>query len=71
MRKTREILKLTCKGGWKVVYDYTAETNPFIIYYFWRDGSSGHRKLMERYGDLRSCLVYLANVMEGVERCER
>ena len=62
--KRATILRLTCKGVWKVIYDYTTRTNPFCVYYYW----SGHQKLMERYADLGSCLVYLANAAGWVER---
>ena len=59
----RTVLKMTYKGEWRVTHDDSISTNPYRVYYI----SNGHRKQIERYGDLASCLHCITQQLTGHE----
>lgn len=62
---TKQIMKLDIphNGTWKIVRDDNRKCNQFSVYYI-RDG---HRRLIERYGDLTSCLHCVTQQLTGHE----
>lgn len=67
MRKT--VVKMICRGEYRVIFDDSAKRNPYTIYYEWTElNQSGwnHKrtKKIEEYGDLPSCLCYLAAILK-------
>ena len=62
---TKQIMKLDIpyNGTWKVIHDDNRKCNQFSVYYI-RDG---HRRLIERYGDLTSCLHCVTQQLTGHE----
>lgn len=63
MAKTRQVLDLQDNGlHYSVIY-CEGQTNPYRLYKRWYAGPGGeHRKLIEKYADLRSCLYLLAQL---------
>lgn len=63
MIMTRQLMKMTipCNGTWKIVHDDTKQVNRFYVYY----ESNGHKKLLQRYGDMASCLHYITQQLTG------
>ena len=59
----KTVLKMYHKGEWRVTFDDSASNNPYRVYYI----VNGHRKLIERYGDLASCLHCITQQLTGHE----
>lgn len=54
----RKVLELNSHGVHLVVInDDTRKVNKFVVYKVWYDGRM-HRKQLERYGDMNSCLIF-------------
>lgn len=60
---TRQIMKLNVpyNGTWKVIMDDSDRFNQFRVY---RE-TNGHKKLMEKYGDIASCLHFITQQLTG------
>lgn len=60
---TRQIMKLNVPHNdtWKVIMDDSDKFNQFRVY---RE-TNGHKKLMEKYGDIASCLHFITQQMTG------
>ena len=64
MRRT--VAKIINKGTYRVVFDDTKYINPYTIYRETHDiDGDFHAKKVESYGDLASCLYYLADVVSA------
>ena len=64
---TVQVLKMNYNGGvWRVINTFD-KVNPYRIYYSWwepgRCGLDEHRKLIEKYGDFRSCICHLKEIV--------
>lgn len=66
MRKT--VVKMICRGEYRVIYDDSAKVNPYTIHYKWTElsecGCRNRTKKIKEYGDLPSCLCYLAAILK-------
>lgn len=62
---TKQIMSLTvpCNGTWKIIQDDSARYNPFRVYWI----ADGHRRLLNKYADLASCLHYITQQLTGYE----
>ena len=56
-RKTVQLAKIKNNGIWTVVLDRSETHNKFKVYRKY----DGRRKLMIKYGDYRSALLYIIN----------
>ena len=75
--KTRQLASVLLKGyEYKVIYDYTAKTNPFVIYEFWNEltdhGCMKHKRKVVSYNDYASCFWNLKELVfaDNFERLE-
>lgn len=62
---TKQLMKLTIpqNGTWKIVMNDAERFNRFCVYY----ESAGHRRLLEKYGDMASCLHFITQQLTGHE----
>lgn len=58
MAKTRQVLDLQDDGQHYSVIYCEGQTNPYRLYRRWYDRGE-HRKLVQKYADLQSCLYLL------------
>lgn len=60
---TKQIMKLVVpyNGTWKVVQDDSEKYNQFRVYRI----SDGHQKLIDKYGDVASCLHCITQQITG------
>ena len=75
--KTRQLASVLLKGyEYKVIYDYTAKTNPFVIYKIWNEstdrGWMKRKRKVVSYNDYASCFWYLKELVfaNNFERLE-
>jgi len=62
----RQILKVNENGRWFSIVKTDDEVNPYRVYrHSWEMGRYGypteHKKLVEKYADMRSCMILLAS----------
>lgn len=65
MAKTKQIMDLVT-GGYRytVVRRNDLTVDQFYVYKHWRDYDLGnHRKLLQRYSNVQSCLLYLSDII--------
>lgn len=68
---TTQILKMTFKGEYKIIKNDKDQYNPYKIYYIWHElspqkcGLVKHKKLVQKYGDLASCMYHLTNIVSN------
>lgn len=62
---TRQIMKLSIpyNGTWKVIMDDSEKNNKFKVYRI----ADGHTKLIQKYGDIASCLHCITQQLTGHE----
>ena len=60
---TKQIMKLEIpyNGTWRIIRDDSDKYNPYRIY---RE-TNGHRKLIDKYGDIASCLHCITQQITG------
>lgn len=63
---TRQILKVNEDGRWFSIVKTDDEVNPYRVYrHSWGMGKyqycTEHKKLVEKYADMRSCMIFLAS----------
>ena len=69
MANTRQVLKCADKSGvYTVVYHESDKFNPYWIYkHTWERTEYGYyterKRLQEKYGDMKSCLYHIAQVI--------
>lgn len=57
---------ITKKGTWRIIQDTNDNTNPYKVYLEYYDNDlQVHKRKMEEYGDMNSCLHYIAQYMTG------
>lgn len=54
-----QVLKMIHHGTYTVIFDDTAKTNPYKMYFTHYTNGTKHKKKVEEYADLYSCLCYL------------
>lgn len=70
---TKQIMSLTIphNGTWKIIHDYSERFNQFKVFYVWNEltdhGIRKRKKLIEKYGDIASCLHCVAQQLTGHE----
>ena len=62
--KTRQLASIIHYGEYKVIYDYTKETNPFRVYRVWYECGRKKKRLCNEYADYASCMYYLAGIIQ-------
>ena len=62
---TKQLMKMTIpyNGTWRIIQDNASYYNQFSVYY----ESNGHKKLLQRYGDMASCLHFITQQLTGHE----
>lgn len=75
--KTRQLASIIHDGGeYKIIYDYTKETNPFRIYRIWyqpsEHGLCKKKRLFDEYADYASCMSLLTTIIQrrNIERMD-
>ena len=68
--KTRQLASVLLNGyEYKVIYDYTAIVNPFIIYKIWNEltnyGCMKRKQKVESYGDYASCFWHIKYLVDA------
>lgn len=60
---TRQIAKIAIpyNGTWRVIQDDKEKYNQFCVYY----EANGHRKLIQKYGDIASCFHCITQQLTG------
>lgn len=62
----RTVAKVTHQGTYRVIYDDSRLYEKYTIYQETYSDGSKHSKLLERYGDLTSCLFHIGDrIIEG------
>ena len=59
----RTVAKMVMNGTYTVMYDDKVKYNPYKVY----QHINGSRRIMEKYADLSSAMVYLANIAMAKE----
>lgn len=62
---TKQLMKLSIpyNGTWRIIQNDAERFNQFIVYH----EHDGHRKLLQKYADMASCLHYIAQQLTGFE----
>lgn len=69
----KQIMSLTVphNGTWKIIYDNSEKYNQFKVYYVWNEltdhGVYKRMKLIQKYGDITSCLHCVTQQLTGHE----
>ena len=68
-----QIVKMDVNGTtYKVINDTKTDTNPFSVYREWKEYRDGtyplnHKKLLDRYADLNSCMCRIMSDIHNKE----
>lgn len=63
MKKQIMKLDIPYNGTWRIIQNDKEQSNKFCVYY----EANGHRKLIQKYGDIASCLHCVAQQTTGHE----
>ena len=60
---TKQLMKMTVpyNSTWRIIYNDTEQFNKFCVYH----ESNGHRKLLQKYADMASCLHFIMQQLTG------
>lgn len=56
---SRQVAKVLFNGTWIVTWHEKDKVNPYHVYYQCYADGSKKKKLMQKYADFRSCMVYI------------
>lgn len=66
MKKT--VAKITHKGTYRVVFDDSANGDPYTIYKEFYAGGNKHKLIVARYPDMTKCLYHIAMECDVYDR---